>query len=569
MATRKPDAELEKIYKKYGVKGKAPSNNSDKGQQSKSAPSARTNNPVKPKPDTELEKIYKKYGVSGSPKPKINTTTVKPPVSNTPETPVSYYTEQKNALANAKGNLTNKTTITSNLTEKERKSRINEIQSELAQISKRKTGYGRAKVYGTSKYIEDSIKKDELRATELAKELKELERVGTYNGADMLDWEIDEAKRKVSSVQQEVNAYGSRPSANVAEQWRETNSKLYDAKNELEALETKKHLYDNITKFGDVVNEDDFGGQWRANYRSKELSEDAAKAFSAYMDNPTDENREIALAYDAFAKQYMKNNENALDDEGQVLPLLSKNFADYVAQLKGSAGTAVPLGLAGAAIGLLGGGAGVKAGWTAGYSLGTGWNSYNVIRGSLFNELISYGLDEETAKKLADDDATIEALIESGETAKDWAFMLYTGLGGKAFNIGSKATGKVASKAAKYAAKPFLNLGLDIVKGVGLNSATEYGEEFSQGAVSRATREKALSMIDNEIGQYGEGNIDLYNRPIYKNLDGTISTVDSITVQIDDKFLLLPSIVRDENGNPKRLETTEDIVAHYVKTGEY
>ena len=81
-----------------------------------------------------------------------------------------------------------------------------------------------------------------------------------------------------------------------------------------------------------------------------------------------------------------------------------------------------------------------------GYGLGTGLHSYDVIRGSLFNELISYGLDEQTAMEFANDDAIVESIIESGESVKDWLFMFKS----KGASAPSKATGKLASTMAKY-----------------------------------------------------------------------------------------------------------------------
>lgn len=486
---------------------------------------------------------------------------------------IDVGTESKKAYSDTKEKLNSKTTITSNLSEEERKTRIKEIKSEMSEISSTMSGLSRAKAYGTSKYLEKAEADAKTKYSKLSDELKELERVGEVTTEDMLKWKIDDAKEKVSSAQQNVASYGQRPSIDRAEDWKNANSELYNARKELEGLERQKTLYGDISKYGNVVNDDDFIGQWKSNYRSKELYEDKAKAFNIYADNPTEENLELALAYEGFVNQYMKNNENALDDEGQVLPLLSDNFASYLAQLKGSAGKAVPLGVAGAAVGMLGGAAGAKAGWTVGYSLGTGLNSYEVIRGSMFSELLSYGLDEETARELATDDAIVESLIESGETAKDWALMLYGGISGKSTKIASKlkpkALNKVAEVAAKYAAKPLAKLGLDITKGTAINAGTEYLEEGIQGATSRATREKAWAMTDKEIGQYGEGNVDLYNRPVLKNADGSISTVDSITYTIDGKYILLPTIVRDENGKPKRLTTDEEILAHYKKTGEY
>lgn len=561
MATKsKTQLELEKVRQNFGLSGTKTSTSSDKGKQSTSASSApakseivktSTNESAKTKSQSALEKVRQDFGLSTK-----TSTATNPPT--------------KNAYTSVKDKLNTSTTITSSLTDEKRNKRIKEINSELTELSKARNGLSRASHYGN---VDDMIAKNEARRAELETELKELERVGTFSASELNQFEIEDAKKKVSGLQQKVQSFGTRPSVDVADEWGAANSELYNARKELETLEREKALYKDITKFDDIANNDDFWGQWKANYRSKDIYEKAAKAFSAYMDNPTDENLELAMAYDAFSKEYAKNNEKALDDEGQVLPLLSKNLADYAAQLKGSAGVAVPLGAFGAALGGLGGGVtGAKIGWTAGYSIGTGYNSYNVIRGALFNELLSYGIDEETAYKLADDDATIESLIESGETVKDWAFMLFGGGANKlakGTKIASRALNKAAKSSAKYAARPFLNLGLNIGKGIGLNSITEYGEEFAQGATSRATREKALSMLDNEIGQYGEGNIDLHNRPVYQNEDGTISTVDSVTYQVDDKFIVLPTIVRDENGNPKRLNTDEEIFAHYEKTGEY
>lgn len=481
-----------------------------------------------------------------------------------------FNTETKNAYATAKNKANSKTTITSNLSEKERKARIKEIESEMKQLNYTLEGLGRAGSYGgkaNQEWLKNKSEETKKRKAELSAELKSLERVGTFTASELKQFEIEDAKTEKAMLP------NYNPTARVAPSQVDAfveNAKAHtEYDKEIETLERQKKLYDSITKYGDVVNEDDFWGQWKANYRKTRLSEESGLASSKYQDNPTEENRDLNLAYDAFTKEYMKNNENALDDEGQVLPLLSETYANLLAQKVGQSKTAIPLGIFGAALGAVGGVNGIKAGWTAGNAIGTGYHSYNVIRGNLFNELISYGLDEETAKKLANDDATIEALIESGETVKDWAYMLYGGFGGSAKTVASKAIGKTAETAAKSAAHPLLNLGLNILKGQALNAGTEGIEEGLQGAVSRGTREKALSMIDNEIGQYGEGNIDLYNRPIYKNSDGTISTVDSVTFTVDDKYVVLPTIVRDENGNAQRLNTDEEIWEHYQKTGEY
>ena len=67
---------------------------------------------------------------------------------------------------------------------------------------------------------------------------------------------------------------------------------------------------------------------------------------------------------------------------------------------------------------------------------------------------------------------------------------------------------------------------------------------------------------------YGKGNIDLTQRPIYKNPDGRISTVNSMSFEKDGIEILIPTIIKDEYGNAKKL-TEYEAIRHYYKTGEY
>jgi len=65
------------------------------------------------------------------------------------------------------------------------------------------------------------------------------------------------------------------------------------------------------------------------------------------------------------------------------------------------------------------------------------------------------------------------------------------------------------------------------------------------------------------IGQFGEGNIDLNNRTVVHNPDGTISTENPFSTRIEDEEVLLPTIINGE-------VVTEDVaIAHYKDTGEY
>ena len=64
--------------------------------------------------------------------------------------------------------------------------------------------------------------------------------------------------------------------------------------------------------------------------------------------------------------------------------------------------------------------------------------------------------------------------------------------------------------------------------------------------------------------QFVPGNIDLNNRPIVRNPDGSFSTVSSMSFNIDGKEVLLPTI-----SNDGRRLTPEEAVNQYRATGEH
>ena len=64
-------------------------------------------------------------------------------------------------------------------------------------------------------------------------------------------------------------------------------------------------------------------------------------------------------------------------------------------------------------------------------------------------------------------------------------------------------------------------------------------------------------------GRWGRGNIDLNNRQVVKNADGSISTEASFSVNIDGKEVLLPTII-----DGKRV-SEEEAIRYYERTGKY
>lgn len=64
-------------------------------------------------------------------------------------------------------------------------------------------------------------------------------------------------------------------------------------------------------------------------------------------------------------------------------------------------------------------------------------------------------------------------------------------------------------------------------------------------------------------GQLEQGNINLKNRPVVKNADGSISTVRSMSFNEDGKEVLVPTVVGG------RVVSDREAIDHYRKTGEH
>lgn len=98
---------------------------------------------------------------------------------------------------------------------------------------------------------------------------------------------------------------------------------------------------------------------------------------------------------------------------------------------------------------------------------------------------------------------------------------------------------------------------------------TPYFDENS-GAWKVSSSGSSSSQTSNvdSIGQYGRGNIDLYNRPQLINPDGSVSTVSGMSFGEDGLEILVPTIAYDSQGRPYRM-SDQEAIDRYHQTGEY
>lgn len=281
-------------------------------------------------------------------------------------------------------------------------------------------------------------------------------------------------------------------------------NRMKSLEKELAKIDTKLKSYE-YDEYLDDTHKNNFGGRFEANLAQGRLSQDSSAAWNKYLSNPTDENRQLAEHIDYVAEQFGANNKKVLAEDG----LISKSLANYLPQLKDQTKAQIIGGLGGAAAGAgVALGAGLLAptpeevvtvptlavkGLKTGITAASGLYSYGNMRGAAFRELISSGVDEETARAAASDEALISGLIEMTDTGIDLATL---GIGKLINNVGKfglKQTAKqVAKEGTEAATEKSIKKVVSALGKYGLNIVQEAAEEGSQEIVSIANQQRAL-----------------------------------------------------------------------------
>ena len=421
-----------------------------------------------------------------------------------------------------------KTTIaaTSTLGEDERKKRMDELTGEIEKLNSaielQQSGISRASVYGGADAMRERLREDQERLKALQDEYTTLERSGEHTEADELRWQIEDAEKRKRELDNTIPAgeaggraaaYAWKNNPELQDEYIQQHGEFVEAKSAQESLEALEAAREYVAKVDEKSYEDDFGGQFGANYRLGRINQDMNDAFNRYLINPTEEIKEAAYTLWELANEFQTKYDTVLDDEGAILPWITQDAAGYVPQFVDQAKAE----LTGGAIGALGGAlvGNPIAGFRAGAIAGSGVESYGQMRGAAFRAMIEAGADEEEARAAANDEALINALIEMGGTAISFA-----SLGGtKALNVladaatksgskaapvltkllGKSAVDKAAGVAAKEAGKTAGRKVLYTIGGIGINALGEAAEEAAQQGVSIANRNREGEGIANLV----------------------------------------------------------------------
>jgi GNAT superfamily N-acetyltransferase len=212
------------------------------------------------------------------------------------------------------------------------------------------------------------------------------------------------------------------------------------------------------------------------------------------------------------------------------------------------------------------------AGATAGMLTGGAMFGFHLEAGNAYDEYLQFRdefgqpLDPRIAKAAAVATGAMNAGLEAFGLAALAKTIPGVGAGVKALE------GALTRDAVKAALRN------PTIRGALLEAVGSYAEGLtSETAVEVAQR--AVTILSGELakhagaaavttgkvkGQLEAGNVNLYAQPAVQNEDGTISTVDSMSVNLDGREVLIPTVTPDG-----RHLAPDAAVAEYTKTGRH
>ena len=277
------------------------------------------------------------------------------------------------------------------------------------------------------------------------------------------------------------------------------------------ALDTAKGAGRTLEKQGYVLDksgktfEDNFFGQFGANAHLGWLKGDQDMAWNEYLSKPTDENRAYMQAIDTLIEEFQHDNRETLADDA-TLRWISQLFAGYLPQLWGQTKARAVGALVGGGAGSLIPGVGTALGAKAGIAAGSGMYSFQRMRGAAFRTLIELGVDEETARAAANDEAFVSALIEAGDAMFDLATLgsgkLVNTLADGAKSVAKEATQSTTKKALKALGKYGLNIGGEALE-EGLQQAVSIAnaQRMQDGSIQNGQTLSEQSYLLKQLGR--------------------------------------------------------------------
>lgn len=186
----------------------------------------------------------------------------------------------------------------------------------------------------------------------------------------------------------------------------------------------------------------------------------------------------------------------------------------------------------------------------------------NMFLGMLLNQMPEVNvfslLTEEMQKDLKD--------VIASRYGKDFADQLFSQFVYSIPEAAEEAVQEAEEKVKPETVVPWASTAFERMKENARTAIDEVKKMLDELSSARDIELNFKSYLDGAptTGQFfGKGNIDLNNRQILENSDGTFSTENSATIEVDGKYIVIPTVV---NGQQMEIE---DAVNHYNKTNQH